>query len=99
MNEIKDGRQAFSGSANLGPLDFSMYLENVVAVILWLETNYLCISCTIIHMLTYICKCGQFLAKICTHNHTSIWNNGSKFGNDMTYIYDFINNDPSWSSD
>jgi len=25
----------------------------------------------------------SIFAKFCTHNHTGIWNKGSKFGNDM----------------
>ena len=43
-------------------------------------------------------KCGPLLAKNFTHNHTSIWNNGSEFGNDMIYIYEFLKHDTSWSS-
>jgi len=37
--------------------------------------------------------------KIFTHNRTSIRNNGSEFGNDIFYIYDFIKHATSWSSD
>jgi len=41
----------------------------------------------------------MFLAKMCTHNHTSIWNKGSEIGNDVINIYDFIKHDMSWCSD
>ena len=33
------------------------------------------------------------------HNHSSIWNNGSEFGNNMIYIYNFIKHDTLLPSD
>src|SRR6218665_1660105 len=40
-------------------------------------------SCVVFHeLLCNFCKCGRFLAQICTHTHLSIWNSGSKFGKD-----------------
>jgi len=36
---------------------------------------------------------------MCSRNYTSIWNNGSEFGNDMIFIYDFILHDTSLSID
>ena len=40
-----------------------------------------------------------FLAKVCKHSHTSIWNNGCEFGNDIIYIYDFIKLDTLLASE